>query len=180
MGDMLLHLHQLNRIDSVIADSAKVHFASFCAKVQSVDKDKIMQFTREVRLDIFYSELLANNVNRKHLWTVVKLVLVLSHGNALVEGRFSVNKELLIENLLEETVVSQRLVYGAIIKAGMDVKKLHDNPNDCPCQAVACCVQKAGLLAKQQKENEEHLKVKDMRAEATEIDKQIAELESSK
>jgi len=40
----------------------------------------------------------------------VKLVLVLSHGNDSVEEGFSVNKELLIENMLEETVVSQRIV----------------------------------------------------------------------
>jgi len=70
-----------------------------------------MQFTREVRLDKFYSDLLANNVNKQYLWTVVKLVLVLSHGNASVEGGFSVNKELLIENMLEDTIVSQRVVY---------------------------------------------------------------------
>jgi len=63
----------------------------------------------EVHLDKFYSDLLANNVNRQHLWTVVKLVLVLSHGNASVERGFSVNKELLIENMLEETVVSQMI-----------------------------------------------------------------------
>ena len=70
-----------------------------------------------------------------------------------------------------------------------------------PCQAVACCVGcKAGLLAKQQKENDEQLKLKEekkrqalisslqqqkiklqeMRAETTEIDKHNAELESSK
>jgi len=97
-----------------------------------------MQFTREVRLDKFYSDLLINNVNKHHLWTVVKLVLVLSHGNASVERGFSVNKELLMENVLEETVVSQRIVYDAILTAGMDVKNIHVNPK---CQAVACCVQ---------------------------------------
>ena len=59
-------------------------------------------------------------MNKKHLWTVVKLVLVLSHGNASVEGGFSVNKELLIENMHEETAVAQRVVYDAILIAGMD------------------------------------------------------------
>mgnify|MGYP003390057626 CR=1 FL=1 len=48
-----MHLHQLNRIDSDNADSAKEQFTSFCADVQSVHKDKFMQFTREVRLNKF-------------------------------------------------------------------------------------------------------------------------------
>jgi len=49
-----------------------------------------MQFTREVHLDKFFSaDLLANNVKKQHLWTVVKLVLVLSQGIASVEGGFS-------------------------------------------------------------------------------------------
>ena len=37
----------------------------------------------------------------------MKLVMVLSHGNAAVEDVFSINKELLIDNMLEETVVAQ-------------------------------------------------------------------------
>jgi len=91
VADLLLHLHQLNlhqlnRIDSGIADSAKEQFMSFCADVQSVNTDKFVQFTREVSLDKFCSDILAKNVNIQHLWAVVKLVLVLSHGNASVEG----------------------------------------------------------------------------------------------
>jgi len=56
MGDLLLHLHQPNRINSDLADSAKEQFTSFCADVQSLNKDKFMQFTREVRLNKFYSD----------------------------------------------------------------------------------------------------------------------------
>src|SRR5690348_13080877 len=43
---------------------------------------------------------------------------LLSHGNASVESGFSINKELLIENLNEKTVVCQRRVYDAIFNAG--------------------------------------------------------------
>jgi len=42
------------------------------------------------------------------------MVLILSHGNAAVESGFSVNKELLVENMEEETIVAQRVVFDAI------------------------------------------------------------------
>ena len=50
--------------------------------------------------------------------TVVKVVLILSHGNASVERGFSVNKDILIENLSEQSLISQRLVYDKIKDVG--------------------------------------------------------------
>ena len=38
----------------------------------------------------------------------------MSHGNASVESGFSVNEDLLVENLLESSLVSKRLVYDAV------------------------------------------------------------------
>jgi hypothetical protein len=153
-----------------------------------------------VRLNKFYSDLLANNMNKKRLWTVVKLVLVLSHKNASVERGFSASTKLLIENMFEETVVAQRVVCDAILTSGMDVKNIHVNPKMLASVRQSHAAYKAGLLAKQQKENKKQLKVEEkkrkslisslqlqkkiemqeMRAETTEIDNQIAELESSK
>ena len=42
--------------------------------------------------------------------SVMKLLLVLSHGQASVESGFSVNKEIKIENLKEQSLEAQRLV----------------------------------------------------------------------
>ena len=47
-----------------------------------------------------------------------KIALLLSHGNADVESGFSVNEDLLVENLQERSLVSQRIVYDAIKNAG--------------------------------------------------------------
>ena len=43
---------------------------------------------------------------------------MLSHGNASVESGFSVNQEMLVENLHEESLVAQRQVYDAVLAAG--------------------------------------------------------------
>ena len=52
------------------------------------------------------------------LWSVLKCVFVLSHGNSSVESGFSVNQEMLVENLHEESLVAQRQVYDAVLAAG--------------------------------------------------------------
>ena len=53
-----------------------------------------------------------------NLWKVVKQLCILSHGNAAPESGFSINEDLLEENLRETSLVSLRVVYDAIIDAG--------------------------------------------------------------
>ncbi|KAJ8873029.1 hypothetical protein PR048_026645 [Dryococelus australis] len=45
-----------------------------------------------------------------YLWHVIKLCLILSRGNASLESGFSVNKYRFVENLLEESLVAQRII----------------------------------------------------------------------
>ena len=45
-----------------------------------------------------------------NLWKVSKIIFTLSHGQANIERGFSVNKELLIENMKQKSLVSQRIV----------------------------------------------------------------------
>ncbi|KAL7388776.1 hypothetical protein ABVT39_020436 [Epinephelus coioides] len=51
-------------------------------------------------------------------WHVVKMLLVLSHGQANVERGFSINKELIVENQKEASLVAQRLIIGHIRSVG--------------------------------------------------------------
>ena len=62
--------------------------------------------------------MLGDRTEFSSLWQVVKLILIVSHGNAAVESGFSINNDMLVENLLEESLVGQRTVYDAIQKAG--------------------------------------------------------------
>ena len=57
------------------------------------------------------------------LYRVVKISLVLSHGNAATERGFSVNKQILQDNMMERSLIAQRLVHQAIPKTE---KKLLD------------------------------------------------------
>ena len=57
-----------------------------------------------------------------------------------LESGFSVNKELLVENMEEDTIVAQRIVFDAIQVVGMDVTKIHIKEDDRMCQAVPFCI----------------------------------------
>ncbi|XP_075556329.1 uncharacterized protein LOC142588454 [Dermacentor variabilis] len=68
------------------------------------------------RLDTLWFELCSRN--HKELLIFAKIILTMSHGNAAVERGFSVNKECLIENLNEESLIAQRIVYDGVSAAG--------------------------------------------------------------
>ena len=42
----------------------------------------------------------------------------MSHGNASVDSGFSVNGDIILPNMLAETIVAQRIVYENVRKAG--------------------------------------------------------------
>ena len=68
------------------------------------------------RLNKFYGNLLDNT--KMNLWEVVKLCLMLSHGDARVESGLSLNNQILDENLRESSLVAERIVYEGIQNEG--------------------------------------------------------------
>jgi len=68
------------------------------------------------RLDTFYFNLLGTDNDNSELWGIVKLVLMLSLGNASVESGFSLNSDILVDNLHEESLVARRIMYDTIQK----------------------------------------------------------------
>ena len=78
------------------------------------------------RLDEFYAQIFDSNVFID-LENVVQIVLILSYNNACVESGFSVNDGIMVENMLESTVVAQHLIYEGMEMAG-GVKKVEVIP----------------------------------------------------
>ena len=54
----------------------------------------------------------------------MKIILTLSHGQASVEQGFSINKSLLVENLSETSLISQRIVLGQLRSKHFKVGKI--------------------------------------------------------
>jgi hypothetical protein len=62
------------------------------------------------RLDRFFSDFIGTNRAYEDVWSVFKLVFVLSHGQSSIERGFSINKQLLVENLKEKSLIALRLI----------------------------------------------------------------------
>jgi len=112
-------LYEANCVTAQTADSAKVQFTDLCTSASNEQEPLFKNFSAsDDKLDAFYFEVLGDRTEFSALWHVVKLILIVSHGNAAVESGFSINNDMLVENLLEESLIGQRTVYDAIQKAG--------------------------------------------------------------
>ena len=65
-------------------------------------------FEMKDRVDTFLSKILGRE--SPDLTKVVRIILIMSHGNASVESGFSVNGDIILPNMLAETIVAQRIV----------------------------------------------------------------------
>jgi len=70
------------------------------------------------RLDTLLVDIMSRNDSYSKLWKVVKMLLVLSHGQATVERGFSINKQVETENLSEESVVAKRTICDYVTYVG--------------------------------------------------------------
>ena len=124
MDACLAQLMNANHLTALKSDRASTQFRRL---VNDVPKDTLTNFKRSSqRLDHFYADLLNQKEEYFELWQAVKLILLFSHGNAFVKGGFSLNKDMLVENLLEENLVAMRRAYDGILHCGGDDKVIVD------------------------------------------------------
>ncbi len=64
--------------------------------------------------------MLAGKAEYLELWQIVRLILVLSHGQASVERRFSVNDDILLTNMKEQTLCAMKTVCDVL--KSMDIQ----------------------------------------------------------
>lgn len=97
-------------------DTVVQQFSSF---LETEAKDSSFEsFTvAESRVDTFLHDEMQKS-NYAELWSTTKTLLLLSHGQATVERGFSINKEVEICNMQEDTVVAHRLVCDYITVCG--------------------------------------------------------------
>uniref|UniRef100_A0A1I8H1V1 Dimer_Tnp_hAT domain-containing protein n=1 Tax=Macrostomum lignano TaxID=282301 RepID=A0A1I8H1V1_9PLAT len=126
---LLTDLMECHRLSADGCDLAQRSFGTF---VESPEVQRTMAAFNAAseRVDTLYWNLLAGAeatasvlhglqlAARDALWKPISMVLIMSHGNATVESGFSVNKDLLVPNLLQDSLVSLRQVQDAITVAG--------------------------------------------------------------
>ena len=61
---------------------------------------------------------MANATEWTDLWDLTRELLLLSYGQASVEHGFSINKEISVENMAEQTLIAQRVIKDHLINVG--------------------------------------------------------------
>ena len=93
------------------ADAAKLEYSNFLTKIVKANKIDFVKFNKSSdRVDLFFGKYI-NTSEYEQMWCVFKLLLCLSHEQASVERGFSVNSNLLVENMHEDSFIVQRIVH---------------------------------------------------------------------
>lgn len=107
------------RISGEQADIADNEFQLLISNTVVLDRCKHFDKKKD-RLDTFWLELVKSkgSDDQHHLFSVLRKIFVMFHGNADVERGFSINKHCLIVNQSSKSLIAQRLVYDAVQRAG--------------------------------------------------------------
>lgn len=124
-----------NIISGSAGDLARNDFSRLCE--QSIDDLKsYKRYSKEedTDLDTFWTQLAHKHLKGKDLenfMKIIKISLILSHGNANLERGFSVNSECLNPNLQEKSLVARRSIYDSVSSIGgiqkLDITKSLQN-----------------------------------------------------
>ena len=112
-------LYSLKRISSSVADNAKDQFNKLLETEVKSEREKFQAFDfRKMRLDEFLYSMIGTKPEYADLWKICQLIFILNHGQAYTERGFSVNKQVSDDNMEDDSLIAQRLIYDTIKKFG--------------------------------------------------------------
>ena len=104
----------LNKISANTADKSKNQYADLVNMARFEHKEMFLDLRmKSDRVDVFLIDLFSEK-SHAYLLVVIKIICIISHGQSLTERGFSVNKEVNDCNMLEESLICQRVVYDAL------------------------------------------------------------------
>ena len=111
-------LSSANRIPVSHCDAVISQYDTFLDNIPTVGSEEFRCYDKKnTRIDEFLMTRMEGE-NYHKLRNVLRMVLVLSHGQASVERGFSVNKKVETENLSQKSMVSQRLICEYVNECG--------------------------------------------------------------
>jgi len=97
-------------VESEVAEILHQH-SEYAASMIDKERDRFLNFDSVKSLvDILMPETMAGKDTYSKLWNMVRMLLVLSLGQAAVEGGFLINKQAEEVHLQAETFVAKRIV----------------------------------------------------------------------
>ena len=106
MKTLLHHLLSLKIITSIISERA---LAQYTEEVYPKVKEIGVFDPKRERLDKFYFHS-ANLLLSPEIKSIIKLILVLSHGQANVECGFNTNKSVNKVNISQDSIITRKLI----------------------------------------------------------------------
>nr|CAD7571488.1 unnamed protein product [Timema californicum] len=106
-----------NWITGVAADLVDRQFNSVCSQPDFLEKMNAFSKQHD-RLDTLWMSIIPSNDDNQKLVSFLRLILILSHGNASLERGFSINRECIVENLNEASLIAQRQIYDSVKAIG--------------------------------------------------------------
>ena len=105
--NLLQKLVDCKQIKSSLTGKAKQEFRKFKSNIVRENKAIFRNYDIDKnRLDEFYMEYLKDSIQYEFFCYVVKIVLTMFHGQADEERRFSVNKNLIVENMSDGSLIA--------------------------------------------------------------------------
>ena len=118
MKKVLNVLVNVGKIKEQTCDDILQEYASFLDRIPVIGSNLFLSFNPKTqRIEEFFIKHMSAESFPK-LLTVVKLLLLLSHGQASVERGFSVNKETIADNLSKKTPVGRHVVCDHVRTVG--------------------------------------------------------------
>jgi hypothetical protein len=155
-------LASLGRVSPDSCDSIKAQFIQWQSTTVSSNSAIFESFNSTTnRLDDFYNEYLGNMPDYTDLWQIVRLVLMLSHGQAAVERGFSINKETMTVNMAERTLIAKRCISDHLASIG-GLQNVQVSGNMLAAAANARCKYRAYLEEKMKKKRQQITREKEM------------------
>ena len=106
-------MNDCKRVKDVDCDDVIWQYQKFLEDVVQVNSHPFEMFNSKdetQRLDGFFVEFLDEERDYTKLWRIMRMILVLSHGQASVESGFSVNRQIEEVNLQHKSIEAQRVI----------------------------------------------------------------------
>lgn len=116
---VLKKLVECQRLNIRSCDSLVLQYSEFLDLATKVETSTFEEFNFKVdRLDVFLQKHIGSVRSLSKLWDLLRELLILSHGQATVERGFSVNRQVMVENMKEQTFIAQRTIHDHIQSIG--------------------------------------------------------------
>lgn len=113
---LILKLVELKQREEKDCDGIKREYYNFLHEAVVGERSKFKDFN--INKDSFVYGYLNDKKKFSKLWMLVKMMLLLSLGQASVKRRFSVNRQIEVENLSKHSYVTQRTVCDHLRSVG--------------------------------------------------------------